>query len=189
MLLFAEQVNAWGNTTTVHFTHPPRNVMMQFVLAGRADFTEIPPSNPIIRAMALFRSVVTNGALFDMSGAPLNSPSLFSTNAVSEIKGELIANNCGARAIATQYQTSPTAPPPIFTTDADTLVMAFHNPHNGVIKLKHIVKMFAGGRAVSETEALRDAQANAQRLHIDLSALQLKVTSDSAFALADRVEK
>jgi hypothetical protein len=51
------------------------------------------------------------------------------------------------------------------------------------------VKVFAGGRVVSEAEALRDAKANAQRLHIDLSALQLMVTSDSAIALADRVEK
>jgi hypothetical protein len=189
MLLFAEQVNAWGSTTTIHFTHPPRNILMQFVLAGRMDFTEFPASEPIFRAMALFRSVVTNGAVFDMSGAPLNSPSQFSTNAVSEIRGELIADNCGARAIATQFQVGPAPTPPIFTTDADTLVMAFHDPHNGTIALKHIVKVFAGGRAVNQAEALRDSQANAQRLNIDLSILEMKVTSDPAFALAERVEK
>ena len=60
-----------------------------------------------------------------MSGGPLNSPSLFSTNDVSEIKGELIADNCGARAIVTQFQVGPASTPPIFTTDADTLVRPF----------------------------------------------------------------
>jgi hypothetical protein len=49
--------------------------------------------------------------------------------------------------------------------------------------------VFAGGRAVSRAEALRDSQANAQRLNIDLSKLEMKVTSDAAFALAERVEK
>ena len=187
MILFADEVHAWGHTATVHYTHPPRSVLMQFVLAGRMDFTETPPTDPIFRAVALFRSFISNGVETDISGAPHFSPAQFSAPNVTEIKGELIAQNCGARALATQFQIAPAATASGFATQADTRVLAFIRPSNGTIALKHIVKVFPGGRAVSEAEALRDAQASATRLHIDLSGLELKTTTDETLARVEQV--
>ena len=189
MISFAEEIRAWGHTATIHFVHPPRSVLMQFVLAGRADFTETSPGDPIFRAMTLFSSFTSNGFETDLSIAPLFNPSQFVANHVTEIKGEFIADNCGARALVTQFQLAPASPVAGgFATEAETRILAYHNPTNGTIRYKHIVKVFAGGRAVSEAEALRDAQANAERIHVDLSALTLKATSDATLALAERVE-
>ena len=186
MITFADEVHAWGHTATIHYTHPPRSVLMQFTLAGRMDFTEHPATDPIFRAMTLFRSYISNGIETDLSGAPLFSPSQFVANNVTEIRGEFIAQNCGARALATQFQIAPATAP--FSMQADTRVLAYHNPANGTIRYKHIVKVFTGGRAVSEQEAIRDAETNARRIHVDLSGLTLEMRADASLALAQRVE-
>lgn len=188
MITFADEIHAWGHTATVHYTHPARSILMQFVLAARSDFTEHPPSDPIFRAAAFFRSYTSNGVEADLSGAPLFSPSQFTAGNVTEIKGEFIAQNCGARALATQFQIAPAGSPAAFAIQADTRVLAYHNPANGTIRYKHIVKVFAGGRAVSEQEAIRDAEANAQRIHVDLSGLTLEARTDDTLVRAQRVE-
>jgi hypothetical protein len=188
MICFADEIHAWGHTATVHYTHPPRSVLTQFVLSGRIDFTETPPGDPVFRAAAFFRSFISNGVETDLSAAPLFSPSQFTANGVTEIKGEFIAQNCGARALVTQFQIAPPASPAAFAMQADTRILAYHNTVNGTIRCKHIVKVFAGGRAVSEQEAIRDAEANARRLHLDLSGLTLAARTDASLALAQRVE-
>jgi hypothetical protein len=189
MIFFADEIHAWGHTATVHYTHPPRSILMQFVLSARSDFTEHPPSDPIFRAAAFFRSYIGNGVETDLSVAPLFSPSQFVATNVTEIKGEFIAQNCGARALATQFQiAAATAGAGGFSTQADTRVLAYHNPTNGTIQYKHIVKVFAGGRAVGEQEAIREAEANARRIHVDLSGLTLEARADATLATARRVE-
>ncbi len=176
MIYFADEIHAWGHTATVHYTHPPRSVLMQFVLAARSDFTEHPPSDPIFRAAAFFRSYISNGVETDLSVAPLFSPSQFIATNVTEIKGEFIAQNCGARALVTQFQMAP-APAGGFDMQADMRVLAYHNSVTGTVRYKHIVKAFTGGRTVSEQEAIRDAEANARRIQLDLSGLTLKAAS------------
>jgi len=71
---------------------------------------------------------------------------------------------------------------------AETRVLAYHNPANGTIRYKHIVKVFAGGRAVSEQEAIRDAEANARRVHVGLTGLMLAARTDDTLIRAQRVE-
>lgn len=188
MIHFADEIHAWGHTATVHYIHPPRSILMQFVLSARSDFTEHPPSDPIFRAAAFFRSYISNGVETDLSGAPLFSPSQFSANNVTEIKGEFIAQNCGARALATQFQIGPASSPAAFATQADMRVLAYHHPVNRTIRYKHIVKVFSGGRPISEQEAIRDAEANARRIHVDLTGLTLAARADATLALAQRVE-
>ena len=54
MILMIDEVRVWGHIATTHYTHPPRSVVMQFSLAGRVDFTETPPNDPVFRAVAFF---------------------------------------------------------------------------------------------------------------------------------------
>jgi DNA-binding protein len=56
--------------------------------------------------------------------------------------------------------------------------VAFILPINGTIKFKHIVKVFAGGRAVSEQEAVDVARSYAKRFSIDVTPLKMIVTTD-----------
>ena len=37
MILLADEVFAWGHIATMHYTHPPRSVVMQASLASRVD--------------------------------------------------------------------------------------------------------------------------------------------------------
>jgi hypothetical protein len=49
--------------------------------------------------------------------------------------------------------------------------------------------MFAGGRAVSEQEAVDTARSNAGRFFLDLTALEMKITADDDnAALAQRID-
>jgi hypothetical protein len=60
--------------------------------------------------------------------------------------------------------------------------VTFVLPANGTTKYQHIVKVFAGGRSVSEQEAIDTARSNANRLAVDLTGLQMKITTDAATA-------
>jgi len=61
-------------------------------------------------------------------------------------------------------------------------VVALYDPDTGRIAHMHIVSMFAGGRAVSEKEAVEGAQQHAAHLGHRVQDLHVKVTSNPEHA-------
>ena len=62
MILMSEELRAWGNVVTAHYTHPPHSVVSQVHLSGRADFTQATPGDPVFRGVAFFTSFIAGGA-------------------------------------------------------------------------------------------------------------------------------
>jgi hypothetical protein len=190
MILLTDEMRAWGYTATALYTHPPRSVVMQISLSGRADFTQIDPGDPMLRGVAFFSSFIAGGVETDLMTAPLFGAAQFRANNLTEVSAQLIAENCGASAVVTQFNRLATMPS---TDSVDAAVqsrtVAFLNPANGAIKYKHVVKVFAGGRTVSEQEAIDTAKSNAARISVDITGLQMKITTDDEnAALAQRVD-
>ena len=190
MILLSDEMRASGYTTTTHYTHPPRSVVMQVGLSGRADYTQTEPGDPVLRAFAFFTSFTAAGVETDLTVAPLYGASQFRANDLTEVHAQLIAENCGANAVVTQFSRLATMPANDSVDAAvQSRTVAFLNPANGTIKYKHVVKVFAGGRTVSEQEAIDTAKSNATRFSVDIAGLEMKITTDDEnAALAQRVD-
>jgi hypothetical protein len=190
MILMSDEMRAWGYTTTTLYTHPPRSVVMQISLSGRADFTQTEPGDPVLRGFAFFSSFIAGGVRTDLMAAPLFGAAQFRADNLTEVSAELIAENCGANAVVIQFNRLPTMPPNDSVDAAvQSRTVAFLNPANGTIKYKHVVKVFAGGRAVSEQEAIDTAKSNAALFSVDIAGLEMKVTTDDEnAALAQRID-
>jgi hypothetical protein len=190
MILMTDEMRAWGYIATTLYTHPPRSVVMQISLSGRADFTKIDPSDPMLRGVGFFNSFIADGVKTDLMAAPLFGAAQFRANNLTEVSAELIAENCGASAVVTQFNRLATMPSNDSVDAAlQSRTVAFLNPANGTIKYKHIVKVFAGGRTVSEQEAIDTAKSNATRFSVNIAGLEMKVTTDDEnAALAQRVD-
>ena len=190
MILMSDEIRAWGYTATTHYTHSPRSVVMQVSLSGRADFTQTEPGDPVFRGVAFFTGFTAGGVETDLMAAPLFGAAQFRADNLTEIRGQIIAENCGVNAVVTQFNRRATVPPSDSVDAAvQSRTVAFLNPVNGVIRYKHVVKVFAGGRPVSEQEAVDTARSNAGRLSLDITGLQMKITTDDeAAALAQRVD-
>ncbi len=143
MIMLTDEIHAWGHIATIHYTHPPRSVVMQASLAGRVDFT----TTGAFRGIVFFTSFIAGGVETDLMAPPIFGASQFRANDLSEVRGRLMADLCGARAVISQFNRVATMP----TADsvdaaAESRMVAFHRPGNGTIAYKHIVKVFAGGR-------------------------------------------
>jgi hypothetical protein len=183
MILLSDEMRASGYTTTTHYTHPPRSVVMQIALSGRADFTQIAPSDPVLRAFAFFTGFIAAGVETDLTVAPLYGASQFRANDLTEVRGQLLTENCGANAVVTQFNRFATMPANDSVDAAvQSRTVAFHDPVNDTIKYQHIVKVIAGGRVVSEQEAIDTARSNAALVSVDIAGLQMKITTDDASA-------
>ncbi len=183
MIIMSEELRAWGNTVTSHYTHPPRSVVMQVHLSGRADFTQTTPGDPMFRGVAFFTSFIAAGVETDLMAAPRFGASQFRADNLTEVRAELIAENCGVTAVATQFSLLPTMPRGDFIDAAfQGRTVTFVNPANGTTRYQHIVKLFAGGRSVSEQEAVDTARSNASRFSLDITHLEMKITTDGAKA-------
>jgi hypothetical protein len=190
MILMTDEMRAWGYTATTLYTHPPRSVVMQISLSGRADFTQADPGDPMLKAVAFFSSFIAGGVETDLMAAPLYGAAQFRADNLTEVSAQLFAENCGASAVVTQFNRLATMPSNDSVDAAvHSTTVAFVNPANGTIKYKHIVKVFAGGRAVSQQEAIDTAKSNAARFAVDIAHLEMKVTIDDGnAALAQRVD-
>ncbi|MCI0359364.1 MAG: hypothetical protein L0211_12875 [Planctomycetaceae bacterium] len=73
-------------------------------------------------------------------------------------------------------------PPGLIEEAADFKAVAVYEPSAGKIVHMHIVKVFEGGRAVSEQEAVETAHREAKRLGHDIAKLRTKVSTDSKHA-------
>jgi hypothetical protein len=175
MLTFMDELRAWGHTETVHYTHAAQSAAMQIALSSRADFTEIDPHSRIVRAAAFFMSYVHAGAEADLLAAPHFGASQFHASGFTEVRCQLIADNCGARAIVSQFNLAPSAVALAAPELSRTVV--FLRPVNGTVAYRHVVKMLAGGRRVSEQEAIEAARHNAASFAIDVSTLTMNVSS------------
>ena len=83
---------------------------MQVHLSGRADFTETTPGDPMFRGTAFFTSFIAAGVETDLMAAPRFGASQFRADNLTEVRAELIAENCGVTAVATQFSVLPTLP-------------------------------------------------------------------------------
>lgn len=190
MILMSDEMRAWGYIATTLYTHPPRSVVVQISLSGRADFTQIDPGDPMLKGVAFFSSFIAGGVETDLMAAPLFGAAQFRADNLTEVSAQLIAENCGASAVVTQFNRLATMPSNDSVDAAvQSRTVAFLNPANGTIKYKHIVKVFAGGRTVGEQEAVDTAKSNAARFAVNIAGLEMKITTDDAnAALAQRVD-
>ena len=84
---------------------------MQVHLSGRADFTETTPGDPMFRGTAFFTSFIAAGVETDLMAAPHFGAAQFRADNLSEVRAELIAENCGVTAVATQFSVLAALPP------------------------------------------------------------------------------
>ena len=130
--------------------------------------------------LVIFTSFIADGIETDLMAPPIFGAAQFQASDLTEVRGRLIADLCGARAVISQFNRGATvSPADSVDAAANSRVVAFHNPGNGTIAYKHIVKVFAGGRAVSEQEAIDMARTNATRFFLDVDQLEMKVTTDA----------
>jgi len=178
MILMTDEIRAVaGYVATVHYTHPPRSVVMQVGLSSRADFTETFPDR-FFRSTAVFTRIIAGGAETDLMAAPYFGRASFRADGLTEVHGMVIADNCITSVVVNQFAAAPHAAEPGDET-ADFRMVAFHRPVNGTIAYKHVVKVFSGGRPVSEQEAVDLATSNARKFGLDVSELTMNVTTNA----------
>src|SRR5262249_60142480 len=98
---------------------------MQASLGGRVDFT----TTGAFRGIVFFTSFIAGGVETDLTAPPIFGASQFRANDVTEVRGELIADLCGARAVINQFNRLAT----LSTTDCvdapvNSTLVAFHRP-------------------------------------------------------------
>lgn len=188
MIRLSDEIGAWGHFTTVHYTHPSRSVVTQVSLANRGDFTQQQPETTLFGARAHFTGYVAGGVATDLLQAPNRPRAQFHADGLTEVHGRLLAENCGAVAVISQFDTQPVGES--YSAAAPSArTVAFIRTFNNTIRYKHVVKTFAGGRAVSETEAIHLARANAAKFGIDVNEFDMRVTVDDPIApLAARLD-
>jgi len=175
MIVLTDHVHTWGCTATVHYSHAPHSVVAQSTLAMHLQFNANLPPHPMFRSYALFRTAVAGGATVTVNG-----PSLVGTD-VTEMHLELISDNGAAVAVVNQFDTSGAfAGPP--KEPISVRMVSFHRPSNGTTAYAHTAKVYAGGRDISEQEAVDTAIAGLRPLGLNPADLVMKVTTDAARA-------
>jgi hypothetical protein len=172
MIVLTDTVQTWGCSATVHYSHAPHSVVAQSTLALHMQFnTNIGP-NPLFRSYALFRTAVVSGGAITVNGP------CFVAADVTEMQFELISDDGASVAVINQFDTTASfAGPP---KEAITVrKVSFHRPSNGTTAFAHTVKVYAGGRDISEHEAVDTATAGLTPLGLDPANLIMKVTTDA----------
>jgi len=136
--------------------------------------------NPLYRSYGLLRTAVIGGTKVTVNGPTLVAAGL------TELQVELITDNGGSVAVVNQFDTtgSFTGPP---EEPISVRRVSFHRPSNGTTAYAHTAKVYAGGRDISEGEALATARAALPSQGLDEANLIMKVTTD--VALAARVQR
>jgi len=173
MIVLTDNVNTWGYSATVHYSHAPHSVVAQSTLALHMEFNANVGPNPMFRSYALFRHAVVGGATIAVNG-----PCLVATG-VTEMHVELISDNGAAVAVVNQFDTTGafTGPP---QEPASVRMVSFHRPSNGTTVYAHTAKVYAGGRDITEQGAIDTAIAGLRALGLDPADLVMKVTTDAA---------
>jgi hypothetical protein len=173
MIVLTDHVHTWGCTATVHYSHAPHSVVAQATLALHLEFNSNLPPHPMFRSYAFFQNAVVNGATI-----VVNAPSFVATN-VTEIHFQLLSDNGAAAAVVNQFDTTGvvTGPPKQPTS---VRAVSFHRPSNGTTAYVHTSKVYAGGRDITEDEAVETAIHGLTPLGLDPADLIMKVTTDAA---------
>ncbi|MFV8052063.1 hypothetical protein [Mycobacterium sp. 48b] len=172
MIVLTDTVQTWGHSATVHYSHAPRSIVAQSTLALHMEFNVDLPPKPIFRSFGFFRTAVVNG-----STVTVNGPTLVATG-VTEVNFELLTDNGASASVVTQFDTTGSvtgAPQEAVTVRR----VSFHRPVNGTTAFAHTVKVYAGGRDISEQEAVETAVANLKSRGLDPADLVMKVTADA----------
>jgi hypothetical protein len=172
MIVLTDTVNTWGYSATVHYSHAPHTVVAQSTLALHLEFNANIGPRPTFRSYALIRTALVGGAPITVNG-----PCLVATG-VTELHLELISDNGAAVAVVNQFDTTGTfAGPPEEPTSVR--MVSFHRPANGTTAYAHTAKVYAGGRDITEQEAVDTAIAGLRPLGLDPADLVMKVTTDA----------
>ncbi len=147
MISLSDSLLATGATLTFHYTHPSRDVAMQIALAMRLDFTEPSPQN-LMRASVFFTGYVSNGQPVNLLSSGRAQPQ-FRASAVSEVLGELIADNCELSAVVSQFDQSGGGGAGLVAVSV--LKIVFARTAGGPPMYTHIVKTWPGGRSRHRT--------------------------------------
>lgn len=173
MIIYTDTVNTWGNSATVHYTHPTRDVLAQTTLAMHLQFNSNLPPSPMFRSYAFIRTAVVDGAAITV-----NAPSLTAAG-LTELTVELFAENGASMAVVNEFDTTGAhVGPPVAAATARRV--SFHRRVNGTTAYTHTVKVYPDGRDVSEQEAIATALGMLPSLGLDPAALIMKVTTDPA---------
>lgn len=175
VIVLTDTVQTWGHSATVHYSHAARSVVAQSALALHMEFNSNIGPNPIFRSYGLIRTALANGTTITVNG-----PSLVTTG-LTELHVELITDNGASVAVINQFDTTGA-----FTGAPEVAIsvrrVSFHRPVNGTTAYAHTTKVFAGGRDISEQEAIDTATANLRSLGLDPATLTMKVTTDAESA-------
>ena len=178
MVSLSDHLQAVGATLTFHYTHPSRSVAMQIALSARLDFTDPSPAY-FMRASAFFTGYVANGAPVDLMMSGHGAPPQFRASGVTEVSGELIADNCNIVVVVTQFEQAAGAGLDFAPAQVAVTTVTFARRPGGPPVYTHCVKAWPGGRVVSEGEATETARAKAQAFGIDLTATVMTVKTDT----------
>jgi hypothetical protein len=180
VIVLTDTVQTWGYSATVHYSHAPRSVVAQSALALHTEFNVDLGPKPLFRSYGLLRTAVVDGTTITVNG-----PSLVAAG-VTEVLFELITDNGGSVAVVNQFDTTGSfAGPP--EEPASVRRVSFHRPSNGTTAYAHTVKVYAGGRDISECEAVEEATAALKSHFLDPADLIMKVTTDAD--LASRLQR
>ena len=173
MISYTDTVNTWGNSATVHYTHPARDVLAQTTLAMHLQFNSNLPPSPMFRSHAFIRTAVA-----DSAAITANAPSLTAVGP-TELTVEQFTENGASAGVVNEFDTISThVGPPVAAVTARRV--SFHRPVNGTTAYTHTVKVYPDGRDVSEQEAIATALGMLPSLGLDPAALIMKVTTDPA---------
>ena len=128
----------------------------------------------MFRSYAFFRKAVVGGA----GTIVVNGPSFVAAD-VTEMHFELLSDNGAAVAVINQFDTTGavTGPP---KEPTGVRIVSFHRPSNGTTAYVHTTKVYAGGRDITEDEAVETAMHGLSALGLDPADLIMKVTTDAA---------
>ena len=152
LIVLTDTIQTWGYSATVHYSHAARSVVAQSALALHTEFNANVGPNPLYRSYGLLRTAVIGGTKVTVNGPPLVAAGL------TELHVELITDNGGSVAVVNQFDTtgSFTGPP---EEPISVRRVSFHRPSNGTTAYAHTAKVYAGGRDISEGEAVATARA------------------------------
>jgi hypothetical protein len=173
VIIYTDTVNTWGNSATVHYTHPACDVLAQTTLAMHLQFNSNLPPSPMFRSYAFIRSVVVDGAAITVNAPTLTAAGL------TELTVELFTENGASAGVVNEFDTTGAhVGPPVAAATARRV--SFHRRVNGTTAYAHTVRVYPGGRDVSEQEAIATALGILPSLGLDPAGLIMKVTTDPA---------
>ncbi|MCV7081573.1 hypothetical protein [Mycolicibacterium insubricum] len=172
MIIYTDTVNTWGNSATVHYTHPACDVLAQTTLAMHLQFNSNLPPSPMFRSYAFIRSVVVDGAAITVNAPTLTAAGL------TELTVELFTENGASAGVVNEFDTTGAhVGPPVAAATARRV--SFHRRVNGTTPTRTPSGCTrAAGTSVSRKRSRRVGILPS--LGLDPAGLIMKVTTDPA---------